>query len=149
MAEKLGYEDFKASNGWIEGVMRRHNFINVKLHGEAGEKSPEEAKAIIDEWKEKKFFPMIEKYGVRRECICNADQTRLCYQKLPNSIHVDKAEKSSFRGAKRMKDKNGVTLMVCTSADGQKCPVAMVGSAKRRWECLLMLLATWTSSHGL
>ena len=149
MAEKLGHKDFKASNGWMRGVMKRHNQVNVKLHGEAGELTPEQAEAITGKWKREKFHPMIQKFGVRRECICNADQTRLCCQKLPNSICVDESEKRTFRGAKRMKDKSGVTLMVCTSADGQKCPVAMVGSAKRRWECLLMLLATWTSSHGL
>ena len=67
---------------------------------------------------------MIEKFEVRRECICDADQTRLCYQKLPNSACVGKAEKSSYRGAKEMKDKTGVTLMVCISADGWETKAA-------------------------
>ena len=71
-----------------------------------------QTKAIIEEWMEYKSFPMIEK--------------------LPNSVCVDKTEKkSSYRGAKEMKGKTGVTLMVCTSADGWETKAAATYGLER------------------
>lgn len=37
--------------------------------------------------------------------ICNADQTGLFYQKLPNRIYCDKKFRSDIKGVKQMRDK--------------------------------------------
>ena len=71
----------------------------------------------------------IEKYNISLNRIYNADQTGLFFNKLPNRIYVDKAAKD-YRGVKQMKSKDRVTLMVATSATGEKIPLFMVGKAK-------------------
>ena len=43
---------------------------------------------------------------------------------------VDKDKKNDYAGAKQMKDKARITLMVCTAADGTKVPLAIVGKSK-------------------
>ena len=53
------------------------------------------------------------------ECFYNADQNFLCYQKLPNSVYVDEANKHYYFGVNQMKDKTRCTLMVGTSASGE------------------------------
>ena len=129
-AEQLGVTDFLASNGWIQNVLRRSGKARVVLHGEAGELSESEARKTIDEWKEKEYLPMIEKLGITPETCYNADQTGLFYQKLPNTMYLDKEKLRTVAGAKQMKDKTRVTLMVATAASGDKIPMAMIGVAK-------------------
>jgi hypothetical protein len=47
-------------------------------------------------------------------------------------VYVKKeAEHKNFAGTKQMKAKEQDTLMVCTAADGTKCPVAMIRKSKR------------------
>ena len=132
-AKEIGLDEgeFKASSGWLTRCLNRANLTGLKLHGEASEMPPEERKAIMDEWKSKEFHPLIEKFNVRPECIWNADQTGLFYQKLPNRIYVDKAQKKNYKGTKQMKDKSRITVMVCTAADGSKSPLSIVGKAKK------------------
>jgi hypothetical protein len=71
----------------------------------------------------------MEKYNVPFERLYNADQTGLFFNKMPNRIYLDK-DNADFRGVKQMKSKDRVTLMVCTSAAGEKAPLLMVGTAK-------------------
>jgi Tc5 transposase DNA-binding domain/DDE superfamily endonuclease len=130
-ANDLGIEDFKASNGWLNNTLKRHGKIGIRLHGEADDISPNERYKIIDDWKKETFHPLIEALNVPPECIYNADQTGLFYQKLPNRIYVDKSMKHNYAGAKQMKDKTRITLMVCTSADGCKVPLSVVGKPKK------------------
>ena len=65
---------------------------------------------------------------IPHEKICNANQTCLCCQKLPDTLHVDAKNKKDHKEAKQMKDKTGVTPMVCASADGGKASLAKIGS---------------------
>jgi hypothetical protein len=71
----------------------------------------------------------IKKYNIPLNRIYNADQTGLFFNKLPNRIYVDK-EAKDYCGVKQMKSKDRVTLMVATSAAGEKIPLFMVGKAK-------------------
>ena len=59
----------------------------------------------------------------------NGDQSGLFYCKLPNSIYANKANARTLCGAKSMKAKERITLMVCISASGDKCPMLVVGKA--------------------
>ena len=61
-------------------------------------------------------------YNITLDRIWNADQTGLYYQKLPNRIYCHKSERSTIRGVKAMKDKNRLTAMITTSANGEKIP---------------------------
>ena len=58
-ADALGVEDFKASDGWLSNVLKRSNKHGIKLHGEAGEMSPEEIVTIIEDWKKNVLHPMM------------------------------------------------------------------------------------------
>ena len=62
----------------------------------------------------------------------NNDKTGIFYQKLPNSLYVQKKNKSNFKGTKKMKDKTRATAMVCTAADGFKLPIALIGKASNQ-----------------
>lgn len=53
------------------------------------------------------------------------------YQKLPNHAYIHREERQTKRGSKSIRDKTRVTVMVCTSAAGEKAPLAVVGYAKR------------------
>ena len=134
-AEAAGHEHFQVSAGWINDTLKRNNRVAVKLHGEAAELPEEECAKVMAAWQREKLNPFIEQFNLERDCIYNADQTGLFYQKLPNTLYVDKAKKKHSKGAKQLKDKTRATIMVCISADGRKCPLAMIGKPKMP-ECI-------------
>jgi DDE superfamily endonuclease/Tc5 transposase DNA-binding domain len=129
-AKEMEIDGFQASNGWLHNTLKRHGKIGVSLHGEADTIPLEVRLKTMEEWKTNEFHQLIEKYNVKPEHIYNADQTGLFYQKLPNRIYIDKANKKDYAGAKQMKDKTRITLMVCTAADGSKVPLSVVGRSK-------------------
>jgi len=45
-------------------------------------------------------------------------------------MYVKKDQKKNYYGAKQMKDKNRITLMVCTAASGRKVALSIIGKAK-------------------
>ena len=100
--------------------------------------SPEKHEKIMEEWNTDKWEPALKWLAEEStdddenlmERIYNADQTGLYYQKLPNRIYLNKDYKKDCKGAKQMKDKTMITLMVCTAASGWKVPLAMIGKAK-------------------
>ena len=46
-------------------------------------------------------------------------------------MYVQKNNKKKFKGTKQMKDKARITGMICTTADGFRLPVAIIGKAKK------------------
>eukprot|EP00957_Ditylum_brightwellii_P177821 13545048-Ditylum_brightwellii.AAC.1 len=52
-----------------------------------------------------------EREGITPAALYNVDQSGLFYQKLPNSLYVQKEQKTSFKGVKQMKDKTRITAM--------------------------------------
>jgi hypothetical protein len=127
-AKNLGHDDFKAGDSFIHGALKSGNKRSVSLHGEGMEMSEDEQMA------KKKLFldsmrDVMEKNNIPLKRVYNADQTGLFFNKLPNRIYIDK-EAKDYRGVKQMKSKDRVTLMVATSAIGDKIPLFMVGKAK-------------------
>jgi DDE superfamily endonuclease/Tc5 transposase DNA-binding domain len=121
---------FTASNGWLHYLLKRSGYLKVNLHGEGGEVNVEEAEQQMKVFR-KKLGDHMEEHGIPRARIYNGDQTGLFFQKLPNTMYCKAEERSTIKGVKAMKDKNRVTTMVCTSAEGDKVPLALVGTAKR------------------
>jgi hypothetical protein len=64
----------------------------------------------------------MEDYNIPLECLYNADQTGLFYNKYTT--------RKDYRGVKQMKSKDRITLMVATSGVGGKIPLFMVSKAK-------------------
>ena len=58
--------------------------------------------------------------------VWNAEQSGLYRQKFPNRMYCLPKERSTIRGVKQMKDKTRKTLMICTSAGGDKIPLAHI-----------------------
>jgi hypothetical protein len=132
IAANLGYAEgaFKASQGWISNVLRRHNKIGSNLHGEAGDMKESERIEIMSAWKTR-THQIIEDEGILPQCLYNADQTGLYYTKLPSKVYIDKEERGTTNGTKQMKSKDRLTLMVATAANGEKLPLAMIGKSAK------------------
>lgn len=133
-AELLGYDMgqggvFKASPGWISSVLERSGKTGKLVHGEAMDMSEEVRIEIMKPWLIK-FHALIEKYSIKVSTLYNGDQTGLFYQKLPNRIYVSKCNAKKYNGVKAMKDKTRCIVMVCTSADGDKVSLSVIGNAK-------------------
>jgi len=124
------YKYFQASPGFLNRCLKRNGIVGFSLHGEANEISDEDRVRVInvcrDEIKE-----TIVRYGVAVGCVYNADQTGLFYNKLPNRMYADKVRRKTLKGAKQMKSKDRVTLMVAIGADGGKVPLYVVGRSKK------------------
>jgi len=123
-------ESFTASPGWCVNVLRRNGLKGVSLHGEGMEMDNELADTAMKAFRDG-VHELMEKRSIPPERVFNADQTGLFHQKLPNRIYCRQEEKRTIRGVKQMKAKERITLMVCTSAVGEKVPLAIVGKSKR------------------
>ncbi len=109
-ADELGFgDDFKASDGWIQSVLKAGGKKSVSLHGEGMEMTEEEQVG-----KHKDFVKVMrqtmEDFNIPLEWVYNADQTGLFYNKLPNQMYVSAARKD-YRVVKQMKSKDRVTLI--------------------------------------
>ena len=122
--KQLGYDDFKAG-AKINSVLKRNKWTRINLHMETNEMSEEEVTALMGPWKTE-FHALCKRNKVTHGCVYNADQTSL-FQKLPYSLYVDKVKKKKIVGFKQMKDKAQVTLMVCTSVNGWRASLVVVG----------------------
>ena len=78
-----------------------------------------------------KFSTTLKETGVGPGCVYNSDPTGLFYTKLPNRLYVLIGNRKYYKGAKQMKSKYCITLMICTSDDGKKVPLAVVGKSKK------------------
>jgi hypothetical protein len=76
-AGKLGYDNFKASNGWLENFRKRHNIVFKSNCGEAGLVNTK----LVDEWIAGQLLDHIQNYKI--EDIFNCDETGLFYKALP------------------------------------------------------------------
>jgi hypothetical protein len=120
------FQNFKASDGYFEKVLKANDLIGVNLHGEANEIDEETAEDEMRKFRVD-LKTLMEEHDIGPERVFNADQTGLFYLKLPNKMYCIVAERKTIKGVKQMRDKNRVTAMVCTSAAGAKVPLALVG----------------------
>lgn len=102
--------DFVASNGWFDKFKKRFSIHSLKFKGEAASADdgaattyPEEIQGFI---KEEEFLP---------DQVFNADETGLCWKKMPSRTFLSKNEKVA-PGFKAQKDR--FTLLLCSNASG-------------------------------
>jgi transposase-like protein len=78
LTNEIDKQDFSASSGWLNDVLKRNELIGVKLHGEAAEKSAEEvAQAQLE--LNARIEDICAKHNITRDRIYNTDQTGLYY----------------------------------------------------------------------
>lgn len=122
-ADSLKIDDFKASNGWLDGFKKRHSISFRKICGEEKAVNSE----VCESWLED--LPKLTD-GYSPTNIYNADETGLFYKCLPDRTLTLKNE--TCKGGKHSKER--ITVLLATDMTGQnKLPPLVIGkSAKPR-----------------
>ena len=117
IADKLGINvsQLSFSNGWINSFKKRNNIKLHKLFGESGSVNPEVIMSELRNLNEK-----IKQY--KFEDVYNFDETALFYRMEPDTTLATR------RLEGRKKDKERITLGLCTNANGShKLPPLIIG----------------------
>ena len=109
IAQRLGIDGFKASNGWLHKWKVSHNLKCRTVSGESGEVS----EMTTQSWKER--LPEILE-GYSEENIFNMDETGCFWQALPEKGFAKKGE--TCKGGK--KSKLRITIAFFVNACGEK-----------------------------
>jgi hypothetical protein len=104
-AELLNKNDFKASDGWLDGFKERHNIKEYVKHGEAGSAPILELPAYREQ-----IRGITSQYQLSD--IFNADETGLFWKLEPSRVL------STGPVAGRKKSKERITIMLTCNADG-------------------------------
>lgn len=120
IAAKSGYNDFSASDGWLDKWRKRHS-INFKcISGEASSVNQFD----VTEFNEK--LPSIVS-GYEPRDIYNADESGLFFRALPDKTMALKSEKCF--GGKLSKER--LTILFCVNMVGEKEKLLVIGKAAR------------------
>ena len=123
IAYDLNLTTFSASNEFLQNWARRHDYVNVALHGAGSSAAVEEAA-----WRMARIREQLA--GADPDLIYNVDETGLLYRCLPSRSYVPRLDRGVARGSKAMRSKDCVTLTLCCNATGShKLPITMIGKA--------------------
>ncbi|UYV76841.1 TIGD4, partial [Cordylochernes scorpioides] len=113
----MKYDEFEASNGWLDRFKARRNIIFRKICGEERAVNP----LVVEDWKEK-IPSFLDKYSPSN--IYNIDESGLFYKCLPDKTLTFKGDTCS--GTKRSKER--ITFLAGTNMDGSdKLPLLVIG----------------------
>ncbi|UYV78234.1 hypothetical protein LAZ67_16000605 [Cordylochernes scorpioides] len=116
-AMDMKYDEFEASNGWLDRFKTRRNIIFRKICGEERAVNP----LVVEDWKEK-IPSFLDKYSPSN--IYNIDESGLFYKCLPDKTLTFKGDTCS--GTKRSKER--ITFLAGTNMDGSdKLPLLVIG----------------------
>ena len=123
IANRLGVESFKASNGWLTRWKQRHNIKQRTVSGESGDVSSE----TVESWLER-VPSVIEGYEARN--IWNTDETGCFWRALPDKgLGTAKQE---CKGGKKSKHRITVTFFVNALGESESPPVVIWKSENPR-----------------
>lgn len=121
LAEKMGHNEFVASDGWLSRWKVRHAIVFKKAHGEKGSADSTGA----EEWCSSRLPQLLDQYSL--ENIFNADETDLFYRATPDGSLTYKHH--NLVGSKKSMDR--VTVLCCCNATGsEKRPLLVIGKSK-------------------
>ena len=120
MASRLGMQEFKASQGWLDKWKQRNNVRCYAISGDSGNVDLETA----SDWK-RSLSMLIDGYEL--ENVFNMDETGFFFRCLPDSTlsHVSEACKGGKQG------KNRLTVALTCSAVGEKLVPMIIGKSKK------------------
>ena len=110
LAQKLGVQDFKCSNGWLCRFKDRHSIVYKSIQGESKDVNQE----VVKDWHSTVLPTILKDYEPRD--IFNADETGLFYKLADNKTYTFKGDPCS--GGKKSKER--LTIMVCANMDGSE-----------------------------
>ncbi|XP_065832947.1 tigger transposable element-derived protein 6-like [Oscarella lobularis] len=116
IAEAMGVQNFKASNGWFEKWKTRHNIKKVTVSGESGDVSG----ATVESWKER--LPNILE-GYSPENVWNIDESGVFWRTLPVKGFARKAKEA--KGGKQAKERLTVAFIVNASGGSESKPIVI------------------------
>jgi hypothetical protein len=116
LAQSLNVTDFKASNGWLQKFVARHNISFKQLSGESAEVDKE----VVENWQQS-LKVMLE--GYEPKDIFNCDETGLFWRGLPTKTLAKKGEEA--KGGKLAKER--LTVLLACSAVGEKLKPLVIG----------------------
>lgn len=121
----LGHDDFKASNGWLQGFKSRHGVVGRVISGESASADSDASAS----WVVEKLPDILKRYEAAD--LYNADETALFYQMLPNRTLALKGD--DCRGGKQSKLR--VTVLLCANSDGSDKRMPLVIGRNARPRC--------------
>ena len=121
-AEQLGYENFEASNGFLQRFTERKGLVSKKIAGESASVNKEET----DHYIQNVLPALLQRYNA--EDIYNVDETGLFYKLLPDRTYTMKNE--DCFGGQMSKDR--LTLLLGANMTGtDKIKPIVVGKAAK------------------
>uniref|UniRef100_A0A1E1XKZ6 Putative tick transposon n=1 Tax=Amblyomma sculptum TaxID=1581419 RepID=A0A1E1XKZ6_AMBSC len=121
----LGHDDFKASNGWLQGFKSRHGVVGRVISGESASADSDAAAS----WVADKLPGILSRFEAAE--VYNADETALFYQMLPGRTLALKGD--DCRGGKQSKLR--ITILLCANLDGTDKRVPLVVGKSARPRC--------------
>jgi Tc5 transposase DNA-binding domain len=87
LANSLGFNDFRGSNGWLDKFKKRHSIVFKTLQGESAAVDVQ----ALSEWQRSVLKTHLERYDP--ENVFNADESGLFFKALPNKSLEFKGER--------------------------------------------------------
>uniref|UniRef100_A0A1I8BXC5 HTH CENPB-type domain-containing protein n=1 Tax=Meloidogyne hapla TaxID=6305 RepID=A0A1I8BXC5_MELHA len=114
LANQLGIENFKASDGWLDKFKHRHSIVFKSIQGEAGSIDIGE----LNNWQKEVLQAEISNFSPND--VFNIDETGLFWKLLPNKTLCFKGE----RCTSGKKSKERITVLVGANMSGiEKLPL--------------------------
>ena len=118
-AEELKIDTFKASNGWLDGFMKRHNIVFKTMSGERGD-----VDIVVEDWKSK-LHELCQGYDPKD--IFNMDKTGVFFKDGKRTTFA--VQGSDCAGGKPAKDR--ITVALCASMAGEKLTSLVIGKSRK------------------
>lgn len=120
VAKALKYNNFSASDGWLQKWRKRHNVSFKCISGESADVNLDD----VDQFRQKLPAMLL---GYKPRDIFNADESGLYFRALPDKTLTFRAEKCV--GGKMAKER--LTIMLCANMIGEKEKLLVIGKAAR------------------